>query len=611
MPSNITIMICRFVKYCFHVFGVYFLIHGISVYAKGADEEVIINLTQDKSFAEQVIVENATYIISSSFDLKGECVELPSNITLRFAGGRLANGAIEKCGLIEIDDDTVIFKNISFSNPVKQSVKLSWFRYSTDADALENAAKFGKVDGTGYWLIDRTVTINNDIEILNGDFTCRYGIYNIVIEPSGIQEIDYKRLIKKGTKAIRIKGVTEEAEAAIVKSSDIYYKTERGDKRNGTRGELMVIKERKRNRVAFDTGTICGYNNDIKISFFKPIKVKLQNCRFHSSYNNSSDKGKVLVNIGKANAEIRDCYFSGCSVGLALTDCFNSHVLNCSFERIFPWALAFTGGTCNSTVMGCTFDTHRHGWTTLGEAGIVKNCSITNNVCHNSMISICPHANAYGIVIENNIVDGSQGGVGSFAPNSIIRNNKISNLNGFPAIYLTEAGGINPTVIGNQIDNCKGYGGAIRNDGVDLEADVCYIPLEFCEIRDNTINDCPDFSGITCDYLKAGNVDVTIENNSIEDVGYTAVLVKSSSAKVVGNTVNGVRRANFTPIIIQSTVKTTKKRNATIEKNTVTKCNSESEIDVTGFDNVDFRLNKSDRQEERVRFDECKRIKRK
>lgn len=600
---------CRIIKFML-LFGIVLIsISSLDAYAK--DEDVIrIELTKDKSFAEQVKYDNTIYVINSEFDLKGVSVALPSNITLKFEGGRLVNGGIEKCGRIENSSNAIIFKDIIFSKPVPQRVKLSWFKYSSDADALENAAKFEKVDGTGQWTIDRTVTINNDIDIENGEFSCRYGIYNIVIVAADIQTVDYKRPIKKGTKQLPIKINNDGVEAVLINSSDVYYQTQRGDVRNGTRGELMLIMKNNRNKVLFESGTICEYRNDIKISYFKPLSVSLRNCRFHSAYNDKSDKGKVLVNIGKANAEIRDCYFSGCSVGLALSDCLNSLVTSCTFERIFPWALAFTGGTCKSTVTGCTFDTHRHGWTTLGEAGVVKNCSITNNVCHNSMIAICPHANAYGILIENNTVDGSHGGVGSFAPNSIIRNNKISNLNGFPAIYLTEAGGINPTVVGNQIDNCKGYGGAIRNDAVDLEADVCSVPLAFCEIRDNTINNCPDFSGITCDYSKAGAVDVTIANNTLSDVGYTAILVKSTSAIVENNSVNGVRRSNFTPILIQGTGKTGK-RKVSIEGNSITRCNSENEIDVSGYDNVIFNSNSSDRRELKVKFEKCRKVKRK
>ena len=588
------------------------LCHSVSVSALSASQiGMSVVLYKQSPFSKQIKIQKETYIIKDAFDLRGQKVVIPDNYILKFEGGSLANGTIENCGVIDNEGDRIVFKNVSFITPKKQRVKLSWFGYLSDAEALENAAKFGTVDATGHWILDKTVSINNDVEIENGEFECRYGIYSIRIEPDGSKQIIYNRPIKKGVKEIALKSNNHKAEAVLINSSDVYYKTERGDKRNGTRGELMLIQKMKRNKIVFDSKTICEYKNDIKITLFKPLNVLIRGCRFYSKYNDSTDKGGVLVSISFAKAEISDCYFSGCSVGLALGDCYQSHVSQCTFEKIFPWALAFTGGTCFSTVSDCTFDTNRHGWTTLGESGVVKYCDIKNNVCRNSMLAICSHANAYGITISDNIVDGSKGGVGSFAPNCTIRNNRISNLNGFPAIYLTEAGGINPTVIGNAIDCCKGYGGAIRNDAVDLTTDISFVKPEYCVIRDNAISNCPDFSGITCDYLKAGNVDVTIENNSLEDVGYTAVLVKSSSAKVVGNTVNGVRRANFTPIIIQSTVKTTKKRNATIEKNTVTKCNSEYEIDVTGFDNVDFRLNKSDRQEGRVRFDECKRIKRK
>lgn len=564
----------------------------------------IVILQPRESLASQLNKDYSTYFVCHDFNLKGERITVPSNSILVFQGGCFKNGTIVNCGVIDNSSNGVIFSDVCIVSPEKQNVKFSWFRYSSDSEALENAAKFGHIDCTGCWYLDKTVTINNDIEIENGDFACHYGIYNIIIEPANSQSVDYKRPIKKGSAQLPLKLNSEEAEAILIKSSDIYYQTQRTDIRNGTRGEMMLIKKKKHNKVIFHSGTICEYRNNIKIDYFKPISVSLYNCRFHSDYNNKSDKGEVLVNIVRANAEIKNCYFSGCSVGLALSDCFNSNVANCTFEKIYPWAMAFSGSTCNSTVTECTFDTNRHGWTTLGEAGVVKNCSITNNICHNSLLAICPHANAYGIIIANNTVDGSHGGVGSFAPNSIIKDNKISNLNGFPAIYLTEAGGINPIVQGNSIVNCKGYEGAILNKDVDLEEDICCVPLQFCEVNDNIINNCPDFSGITCDYSKAGAVDVTITKNVIKDVGYTAVLVKASTVKVSNNKISRVLRSNFIPISIHNTDKSSKKGKVRIEGNMINQCNSDNEIGVIGYKRVVFRLNQSDRKDVNAKFED-------
>ena len=384
-------------------------------------------LSKEKSFQSQVIEPNTIYDVYNNFDLNNAVVILPENCVLNFYKGSIRNGTIENCGIVENKGNGKVFRDIVFKRPLEQEVKLSWFDYSSDADALENAAKFKHVDGSGSWTIDKPVSIKNDLILENGIFTCKYGIYNITITSPDIYESNYSGKIKKGALEIPFKLKYSEAEAVAITSSDVYYKTERSNYRNGTRGEVMTIKNVSRKKVTFDTknGTVCEYKNNIKLIFFRTINVTLRSCRFHSVYNDSSDKGGVLVRIEKAKASVDDCSFSGCSVGLSLGDCISSVVSECSFDKIYPWALAFSGGTCNSTVKNCSFDVNRHGWTTLGEASVVKYCTITNNICKNSLLAICPHANAYGITISNNTIDGSRGGVGSFAPNCTIKDNHI------------------------------------------------------------------------------------------------------------------------------------------------------------------------------------------
>ncbi len=565
------------------------------------------------SFSQQIIKPNTTYILKDIFDLKGQKVIIPKGCTLRFEGGMLVNGIVEDCCNIESEENKVLFKNISFRTPQKQTVKLSWFSSSSDAESLENAARFGYVDCTGNWRIDKPVNINNDIVIVNGDFTCKYGVNNIIIMPSDMHAIDYKKRIKKGAKEIcgRIDAGNESV--LSIRSSDVYYKTERTNNRNGTRGELMRIKRRNRNKIVFDTqeGTICEYNANVKLTFFKPLNVSLRGCRFHSIFKEDSDKGGYLVNIEKAKAEIIDCYFSGCSVGLALGDCIDSQVKGCTFEKIYPWALAFAGGTCNSRVTKCLFKTNRHGWTTLGESGVVKNCIVTQNRCENSFVALCPHANAFNITISNNIINGSQGGVGSFAPNCIIKDNQISNLNGVPAIYLTEAGGINPTVEGNSVKNCKGYSDAIRNYSVDLTKDISYITPVSCVVANNTIEDCTDYSGISCDYSKAGvEVKVNVTDNTLDNVGYTAISVNASTAVVTDNKINGVRRSSFVPISIKNINALSHKGYARVERNVVTQCNSDNDMEIQGYNEVLCNSNENKGKPLKVRIDDCKRVKR-
>lgn len=581
-----------------------------SISSRHQESIVLIN---NRSLKSQITQTNTIYIIRDVFDLKKNTIEIPSDCILKFEGGVLRNGIIKNCGIIDNPSNCAIFNEILFITPNEQPVKLSWFLYNSDADALENASKFKYVDGTGKWVIDKTVTINNDFQLTNGDFSCLYGITNISISSQTYKQLNYSKVIQEGATELSLSIGFDEAEAVAINSEDIYYKTKRNTSRNGTRGEIMLIKDISPKKVLFNTrtGTILSYSKNARLYFFKPLVVSLTSCSFHSDYSTSSDKGGILVRIGYAKANISNCSFKGCSVGLALSNCYNSIVNACVFESIYPWAIAFTGGTCNSSVSYCIFDTNRHGWTTLGETGVVKFCQITNNICRNSQLAFCSHPNAFGITISGNYVMDSYGGLGTSSPNTIIKNNTITNLSGFPAIYLTEAGGINPIVEGNVIENCKGFGGAIRNDDVDLKSDICCIPISYCDIKANTIRKCPDFSGITCDYSKVNyDVTVSVSDNTINEIGYTAIHIKSRLSFITGNHVNKVLRTNYTPITVQCLDGSSSNRNAYIVGNNVTGCTGDSDVHVKGYSSVVIHSNDSFPKELKVKFEKCTNIKR-
>ena len=60
-------------------------------------------LRKNKTFAEQVIYPNTIYEVRYDFDLGGENLTLPDNITLRYAGGVLKNGTVKCSSLNTVD----------------------------------------------------------------------------------------------------------------------------------------------------------------------------------------------------------------------------------------------------------------------------------------------------------------------------------------------------------------------------------------------------------------------------------------------------------------------------------------------------------------------------
>lgn len=62
------------------------------------------NLRTDKPFAEQIVKERTTYIISDFFDLGGQKVTIPAGCTLMFEGGCLRNGTLIGCDTKIVSD---------------------------------------------------------------------------------------------------------------------------------------------------------------------------------------------------------------------------------------------------------------------------------------------------------------------------------------------------------------------------------------------------------------------------------------------------------------------------------------------------------------------------
>ena len=53
-----------------------------------------ITMQYDKTFAEQVVTPNVTYIIPYNYDLGGKEIVLPKGCTLKFNGGSIRNGVL-------------------------------------------------------------------------------------------------------------------------------------------------------------------------------------------------------------------------------------------------------------------------------------------------------------------------------------------------------------------------------------------------------------------------------------------------------------------------------------------------------------------------------------
>jgi len=142
---------------------------------------------------------------------------------------------------------------------------------------------------------------------------------------------------------------------------------------------------------------------------------------------------------------------------------------------------------------------------------------------------------------------------------------------------------------------------------LDLTNDVCCINPTFCEIKDNIIRVCPDYSGIICDYSKSKRaVTVSVTNNIIREIGFTGIKVESPVASVTGNEICKVLRSNYTPISVVSTER--KNSHAIVVRNQIIFCEGEENLSIKGFDIVDCFSNLGSTQKIKEKFENCKTI---
>lgn len=154
------------------------------------DGKGYVILRLDKSFAEQVTINNTIYEIRYDFDLDGKSVTIPAGCVLEFEGGSLSNGTISADASLTIrDDGRKIFDDIKFVGAcIFNNVYVSWFISSypkntndytinnTDEiyQALESGGRRIIFPADKFLHITRTLVIEDCLDILldgeNGDY---------------------------------------------------------------------------------------------------------------------------------------------------------------------------------------------------------------------------------------------------------------------------------------------------------------------------------------------------------------------------------------------------------------------------------------------------------
>ena len=123
-------------------------------------------LRKNKSFAEQVTLQNTIYEIRYDFDLNGAEITIPEGCVLDFQGGSFSNGTIKGANtFIVSNQNNKIFKNIQFNGSyANKSIELKYFDSIDDvADLINEVYKTFDVV-----IVNESVTVNRTIFLTGG-----------------------------------------------------------------------------------------------------------------------------------------------------------------------------------------------------------------------------------------------------------------------------------------------------------------------------------------------------------------------------------------------------------------------------------------------------------
>lgn len=116
--------------------------------------------------------EYTIYIIQYDYDLNGQTITVPEGCVLQFEGGSLSNGALSGIN-INIDNNTesVIFKEITFSNNFTKYIKVNWFEYTDFSTILQLAVNISDeiYIPEGNYIMNSTVYIHTGTRIIGAN----------------------------------------------------------------------------------------------------------------------------------------------------------------------------------------------------------------------------------------------------------------------------------------------------------------------------------------------------------------------------------------------------------------------------------------------------------
>ena len=101
-----------------------------------------IRLKAYKSLQRQMLYENTTYVISNTFDLKGQSLHIPTGCILQFKKGRIENGIVEGSMTRVIADKYLIFKSIRLNGSWENDTVYSEWIDFIQEDQFDNREKF-------------------------------------------------------------------------------------------------------------------------------------------------------------------------------------------------------------------------------------------------------------------------------------------------------------------------------------------------------------------------------------------------------------------------------------------------------------------------------------
>jgi hypothetical protein len=301
---------------------------------------------------------------------------------------------------------------------------------------------------------------------------------------------------------------------------------------DGTR--LLLHGEVRENYLTGDTASVTPVSllDGIEIS---GIEVIGKGAKTDSGY---GDRG-IVCHLCR-NPKIADCTITRVDqMGVFLWSCYGGTVersfitFDASDEAGFSsgdldiqYGIAYGGASCGLLISNNTIEGGRHAivqstTSSAGYYGVARNVTISSNFCSGQWLaSISTHLAIDNLVISDNTINGTEGGINvRYAHNAIMTNNVV---NAFDiGIYLYRYSGT--CLLANNVLRAAAYGIRIDNMTVGLDSGM--------QISDNTINGGEYGIYFFVDEVSTAD-GIQIDGNLIQNCKYEAARV------AVGNTAN-------------------------------------------------------------------------